>query len=520
MPDEESLRAGVMIACQLNDFPAGDTDKVPFVLDLRPILHEIGWAYAIAGLIDMAALCARFRTRCPDGYHTRVYGGFFAGGEGNHFRRVRPGDVLVVEFHPNFVREVVSSLQPDSYAAPDDGGAGYGPSDNAHRSPAASTGSSQTDAGTGGSHRRAAGRQTCMTLGGCCKCRGVIIIQQALAEGRPFCTSAVSGLGVLPDLARCFCRLQPHWLAFVSTAHRCTFAAIQTALILAITIGVCAARQLFLASLLRHRHIIFFLVLLQVVTAVDGVQLSARGGVAPLHVGSDGDDARQSPYKDLHVFRPVPTPARAPPRLVEVGRSSTQDDVIGTRSLCPYDGLHSLRAFQHSPLCTLLEDSRTQSGDYPLYLAATLLETLVEHFGHSTIDATLVGAGSGKPASSVISLCDALPFEEVPIPPVAPAPLQVQGLFKECQAPNGPLLLGGVALGFTGEQVSLFLQPEVRFGTMSDLFGLLSRESACALRGLLPSFDEVDDIRCFVDGSYTPPTPQVRARLGWACVFS
>ncbi|OLQ10485.1 hypothetical protein AK812_SmicGene5799 [Symbiodinium microadriaticum] len=109
--------------------------------------------------------------------------------------------------------------------------------------------------------------------------------------------------------------------------------------------------------------------------------------------------------------------------------------------------------------------------------------------------------------------------QEVPIPPVTPAPLPVQGLFDGHRAPHSPLFLGGVALGFTGEQVSLFLQPAVRFGTTTDLFGLMSRARACALRALLPRSNEAADIRCFVDGSYTPSTPLVRARLGWACVF-
>ena len=509
----------VMIACQLHDFPGGDEEKVPFVLDLRPILLEIGWSYATDGLIDMAALCARFRTRCPAGYHIRVYGGFFAGDEGNHFRRVRPGDVLVVEYHPNFVREVVSSLQPDSYAAPDDRGDGYGSSDNAHRSPAASTGSSQADAGTGGSHRRDTGRHTRMTLSGCCKCRWALTMQQALAEGRPICTSATSGLGEFPDLARSFCRLQQCWPAFVSVTHRWTLAFIRIAVIFAATLGVCIVRQLLLVPLSRHRPILIFLVLLQVATAVDGVQLSAGGGAVPLHADSDGVYDRQPVYKDLHTSRPVPTPVRAPPRLVDVGRLSTQGDGPGAPDLSSCATLSSPRASQDITLCTLLEDSRIQSRDHPLYLAATLIETLVEHFGHSITAATPTRAGSDKLASSVISLHDALPFEEVPIPPVTPAPLPVQGLFDGHRAPHSPLFLGGVALGFTGEQVSLFLQPAVRFGTTTDLFGLMSRARACALRALLPRSNEAADIRCFVDGSYTPSTPLVRARLGWACVF-
>ena len=68
------------------------------------------------------------------------------------------------------------------------------------------------------------------------------------------------------------------------------------------------------------------------------------------------------------------------------------------------------RFSQDIPLCTLLEDSRIQSSDHPLHLAATLIETLVEHFGHSMTAETPARAGSGKLASSVISLHDAYPL--------------------------------------------------------------------------------------------------------------
>ena len=75
------LSRGVLVACQTQDFtPAGPHDKIPFVLDLRPILLTINWSYAVGGLLDVASLCGRLAWRCPAGYHIRVYGGFLIDG--------------------------------------------------------------------------------------------------------------------------------------------------------------------------------------------------------------------------------------------------------------------------------------------------------------------------------------------------------------------------------------------------------------------------------------------------------
>ena len=95
---------GVFIACQTEDYPPeGPGDKVPFVLDQRPTLLCLSWSYAPAGCIDVEALCSRLAVRCPAGYHVRLYGGHFNADQGNHFRQIAAGDVVTVEFQPNYI---------------------------------------------------------------------------------------------------------------------------------------------------------------------------------------------------------------------------------------------------------------------------------------------------------------------------------------------------------------------------------------------------------------------------------
>ena len=60
---------------------------------------------------------------------------------------------------------------------------------------------------------------------------------------------------------------------------------------------------------------------------------------------------------------------------------------------------------------TLLETSRRDSSDYPLYLAATLLETLVEHCADKLITSSLANVGSVATRPFVLSLDSVVPHE-------------------------------------------------------------------------------------------------------------
>ncbi|CAE7939585.1 unnamed protein product, partial [Symbiodinium necroappetens] len=75
-------------ACPVED-PLFETEgqRVPYVLDQRPVLLPMHLAYATRG---------------------------------NHYRQVEPGDVVTLEFHPDYIRDAFSELRTDTYT-PDPG---------------------------------------------------------------------------------------------------------------------------------------------------------------------------------------------------------------------------------------------------------------------------------------------------------------------------------------------------------------------------------------------------------------
>ncbi|CAE7029298.1 unnamed protein product, partial [Symbiodinium sp. CCMP2456] len=149
------LSRGVLVACQTHDFtPNGRNAKTPFVLDLRPILLTIGWAYAPDSLVDVASLCHRLAWRCPAGYHIRIYGGSLIQG-GNHYRRVEPGEVLTVEFQPNYLQGIRTHDSPATVPPASSANSDFDPDFGGDQ--ASSSTSSRADAGTGATQRYSAG---------------------------------------------------------------------------------------------------------------------------------------------------------------------------------------------------------------------------------------------------------------------------------------------------------------------------------------------------------------------------
>ncbi|CAE7473444.1 unnamed protein product, partial [Symbiodinium sp. CCMP2456] len=80
--------------------------RVPFVLDLRPVLLGISWASAPDGIVDVTEICNRQTHRCPPGHCVRLHGGTSAPDLANHFRRVHAGQTLTIEFAPRWYRGV------------------------------------------------------------------------------------------------------------------------------------------------------------------------------------------------------------------------------------------------------------------------------------------------------------------------------------------------------------------------------------------------------------------------------
>ncbi|CAE7269940.1 tyrP-A, partial [Symbiodinium sp. KB8] len=79
------------------DIPPG---SVPYILDQRPVLLPIYAAWAESGIVSVLDICRRAQPRCPPDYCVRLSGGTSTPGSENHWRRVCPGEVLVVRFEP------------------------------------------------------------------------------------------------------------------------------------------------------------------------------------------------------------------------------------------------------------------------------------------------------------------------------------------------------------------------------------------------------------------------------------
>ena len=219
------------------------------------------------------------------------------------------------------------------------------------------------------------------------------------------------------------------------------------------------------------------------------------------------------------LTRPLPTPARArapppvqasylpaPTHLMEASPPNPRGSYISTDAQPPAATAQSIHL---GVLSTLLEDSRRSSDDYPLYLAATLLEAVFEH--HSS--------AQDKLCPAKLSLVDALPADHSAVPLVHPAPWPKSVIPKTLLPMQATLLLGGTDLGFTLHQAALFLQPKVRFGDFGNLLGRLPTSLAQSLCSTFPTATPASPLLCFVDGSYTPAANGGSPLLGWACVY-
>ena len=181
----------IMLAVQLE--LEGD---VPFVLDQRPLLLGMQWAFARAGRVDVQTLCQCHQRRCPPGYFLRVIGGFAAGDIGNHFRFVYPGQLIVVEYWP---RRFSPGHHFDDRPPPDDGD-----DDDADRPPdpendstsdvqgqSAASSSSRPDAGTGSTQQGSGFSSGLPTTPFCPEANkwGLGFMQEAYTVGSLFPTS-------------------------------------------------------------------------------------------------------------------------------------------------------------------------------------------------------------------------------------------------------------------------------------------------------------------------------------------
>ena len=389
----------IMLAVQLE--LEGD---VPFVLDQRPLLLGMQWAFARAGRVDVQTLCQCHQRRCPPGYFLRVIGGFAAGDIGNHFRFVYPGQLIVVEYWP---RRFSPGHHFDDRPPPDDGD-----DDDADRPPdpendstsdvqgqSAASSSSRPDAGTGSTQQGSGyhGRTLSSGLPTTPFCPeankwGLGFMQEAYTVGSLFPTSGRHQwllLG-LTALVCCWIRVYFDGLAIgpPSFGYDTPFHALHRAptvdcfhLVLAGICLVCLDTRRRLGACSRglrkqarprysRASSCLFRVGLYALVISSLLCTAEAGRSKPAPASSANRCHSEVPSLASSRLRALPTPLRS--RHVHAQPTSRSDLPSGDQ------GLHVVLT---EPLRTLLEDSVAAQESEAMFLAATLLETLIEYFG-------------------------------------------------------------------------------------------------------------------------------------------
>ena len=153
----------VLFACTVEDYiPGGSNVRIPYILDLRPVLSRLLGMFAASGIVDIADIASFLLARCPAGHHLRLYGGSSQGDEGNHYRRVDPGEVITAEFQPDYLNVLPSNPAGSVIIRPPrDGGGESSHGDQGSERPSESSAASSRDAGTGGTRRSGPPRAHC-----------------------------------------------------------------------------------------------------------------------------------------------------------------------------------------------------------------------------------------------------------------------------------------------------------------------------------------------------------------------
>ena len=551
----------VILAKQTDDWrETGDsaTVLVPYILDPRPILLPLSHAEAERGIVNVATLCQRFMPRCPRGFHVRLYGGTFDADEGNHVRTVQAGDTLVVEYHPDYVRDIVSHLAPGTYSSDPSSSDDQRSTRDLPAEATSSANSSRADAGTGGTTlpRRNATRHGHRTIPGesrdtrraSCFSKWFLTFSSlhAIPDGKEGSTSAHKAQLTCGRHPGCLRRLRdgpqrlhdvkPRQPPYTATGRHlsrhslglCRMKRLVLFGVLGWSFFLVASCCSFLAAdalipvllhlLLRRRGSpvfgsVLLLLALSALRGTSGVQLPSIGdAVACVTTGPRALPPGAYPglipadhaYPHPGAPRPLPTPRRAAGALCET---------------LPVSLPAGIDPMLEEDMPTLLEESCTNQHGYPYYLAATLLDVLTAHFTQSV-----------RP---VLHLQDLLPHDgPIGLPtegagrwfaggvPVRPFPFPSGAIFGDTEI---EVTIGSTPLGFSLASLENLLKAQA---VLCDFVGLcdacpevrripnLGRQSLCDAHGFpVPPAG----ILAYTDGSFTPEST-VPAKAGWAVI--
>ncbi|CAE7621446.1 unnamed protein product [Symbiodinium sp. CCMP2592] len=120
-----------------------------------------------------------------------------------------------------------------------------------------------------------------------------------------------------------------------------------------------------------------------------------------------------------------------------------------------------------------------------------------------------------------LSLCNLLPLSSWDPDPVEPSSWEATSLQALHRLGRRCLNVGGVPCPFSASQLWDLLCPKVSLVTLEDLCQLLPAADVRYLSTLDPNPGAIpaQQVWCYTDGSYTPPTQQQSVKMGWACVF-
>ena len=178
---------------------------------------------------------------------------------------------------------------------------------------------------------------------------------------------------------------------------------------------------------------------------------------------------------------------------------------------------------------TLLEHSLHSEDSPAMFLAATLMDTLFEHF---VTAAAVPSSGLTETARAQrysLPLCALMPVTDRRNEPSWPRFLQPSrfqlppGISR--LAANEPICLGAMPLGFAAVDPECLVHAPVILNDIADAVNIcpsLKRWGPSTLRsylGTLQSACQPGDIICYTDGSYTPGTGHCQPLCGWACIF-
>ena len=330
--------------------------ETPYILDLRPILLPLTLARATEGVVDIEQLYNRIRPHCAPGFCIRIIGGMYDEAAANHYRQILPGMVIRVELHPQMPEAVLPSPMGGSQVPPEDPGwTDPRDTDNASASHLSSSTSSGPQPDTGGTGRPSATHSQSRSLNDQRTADIARGLNRPASLRRGEDRQGVFVVGISRAIFMVLAGFSPY------LCHLCCLES-------AVVILAAAACRDRLRQHQQVRVIWLALALMCLSPTAQAVQMPpyqkspALHGSTMLELSHDRLGATTIP-----PLRPVPTPCRS---RVHISSNNPWTQIV--------------RGFEESlaSLQTLLDECNARTQHH-FFLAATLLDTLTDHFATS-----------------------------------------------------------------------------------------------------------------------------------------